>query len=143
MPNPETSVATVIGTVADVMTLFGVSGFFTWSFVRKATQGKPLPDIGVAIFAYSIKVFFSVVATSILLLLAYGLHFFIVLYGSGHYGGEDGLWNPQKMWSYVFAYFMTGALFIPLISLTVSSIFVWSLRPFKDLWAALKNTSAI
>ena len=143
MSNPETSVATVIGTVADVMTLFGVSGFFTWSFVKKATQGKPLPDIGVAIFAYSIKVFFCVVATSVLLLLAYGLHFFIVLYGSGHYGGEDGLWNPQKMWSYVFAYFMTGALFIPLISLTVSSIFVWSLRPFKDLWAALKSTREI
>lgn len=123
------------------MTLFGVSGFFTWSFVKKATQGRPLPDIGVAIFAYSIKVFLSIVASSILLGLAYALHFFLVLYASGHYGAGDGLWNSQKTWSYVFAYFMTGALFIPLLSLTVSSIFVWSLRPFVDLWLALKTTS--
>lgn len=132
MTEQSLNVREIIGLLADIMTLFGVSGVFAWSFVRKNIESSNPADSGVKIFAYSVKTFIVFVLLIIFTVPAFFSHFLIILVTSGTYfPSNDGLWNSNKPFSYVLAYIGTALWLIPLIVLTASSVYVWSLEPFK------------
>ncbi|KGG83721.1 hypothetical protein P245_24975 [Comamonas thiooxydans] len=139
MVEQSLSVREIIGLAADIMTLFGVSGVFAWSFVRKNIESGNTADTGVAIFAYSVKTFVALVLMLLLCIPAFFSHFFIILLTSSNYVEGDGLWNSQKSFAYVLAYGVTALWLIPLVVLTVSSVYVWSLEPFKRFSKALRG----
>ncbi len=132
-----TDLKDVVSLIADIMTIFGLSGFLTWSFVRRGLKEQSLPEVGIGIFAYSIKTFLAVLLLAVLLIPAGFLHAFVVLVCSEGYVSEDGWWNSNKSGTYVVAYLISGLVFLPLSILTVSSIFISSLDPFRRLWNAL------
>jgi hypothetical protein len=128
----------IISTLADIMTIFGVGGFFTWSFVKQSVQERDVSDIGVSMFAYSIKFFLTIISQIIIFALAYCLHFFLVLFMSGNYTSADGIWNPEKTLVYAITYATVATLWIPLAILTASSFFAWSTEPFHRLFNKFK-----
>lgn len=132
----------IIGLLADVMTLFGVSGFFAWSFVRKSIESRSIADAGITIFALSVKAFLSLIFLLLLFVPAFFSHLFMILLISGHYGGEDGLWNAQKPLAYALSYLVTALWVIPVAILSVSAIFTWSLDPFHRFVRAFKGAKS-
>lgn len=126
-----------ISAIADAMTIFGVGGFFTWSFVKRSIQEQGVADVGISIFAYSVKLFLSLGALLLIAPLAYTLHFFTILAVAGSYGPSDGFWNASEPVAYSVAYGVTALAVLPLSILTVSSIFSWSLNPFRSFYARL------
>ncbi len=126
-----------LGVIADLMAIFGLGGFFTWAFVRKNLEGVGVADAGVTIFAYSVKLFFILAFLVLLSVPVFFSHFGIVLFSSGHYGQDDGIWNAQKSFSYLLAYVVTALWAIPVAVLSVSSIFTWSIEPYRRFFRAL------
>jgi hypothetical protein len=133
----DLSLKDTLGVIADLMAIFGLGGFFTWAFVRKNLEGVDVADAGVTIFAYSVKLFFIVAFLVLLSVPVFFSHLGIVLYSSGHYGQEDGIWNAQKSFSYLLAYVVTALWAIPVAVLSVSSIFTWSIEPYRRFFRAL------
>ncbi|MGJ7541546.1 hypothetical protein [Variovorax sp. LT1R16] len=120
-----------IGLAADVMTLFGVSGFFTWSFIQKSMEARSPADVGVTVFALSVKVFISFFAVLLLAVPAGALQVFVIMLYSGYFGPGDGFWNQQKATAYLFGYVLNALWFLPAAVLTVASIVTWSTEPFR------------
>lgn len=139
MVEQSLSVKDIIGLAADIMTLFGVSGVFAWSFVRKNIETRSAADTGVAIFAYAVKTFVVLVVLLLLYVPAFFSHFFIVMLSSGSYSADDGIWNAQKSFAYVLAYGVTALWLIPMAVLTASSVYVWSLEPFNRFFKAFRG----
>lgn len=133
------SVKDIVGLSADIMTLFGVSGVFAWSFVRKNIESRSVADTGVSIFAYAVKTFIVMVLLLFLCVPAFFSHLFIVMLTSGSYAAGDGLWNSQKSFAYLLAYGVTALWLIPMAVLTVSSVYVWSLEPFERFFKAFRG----
>ena len=133
------TVKDAIGLAADIMTLFGVSGLFAWSFVRKNLESRNVADAGVTIFAYSVKAFIALAILALLYVPAFFSHLFILLVASGHYGAEDGLWNAQKPFAYVVAYVVTALWLIPVAVLSASCIFTWSFEPLSRFARAFRG----
>ena len=125
------SLKDAIGLAADVMTLFGVSGFFTWSFVKKSVEPSSVSDVGVSMFALSVKTLLALVLISLLLIPAGFFHIFLVMLFSGNYGSSDSLWNDQKTTAYALSYLVNALWFIPAIVLSAASIYSWSFEPFR------------
>lgn len=138
----DLSLKDTLGVIADLMAIFGLGGFFTWAFVRKNLEDVSVADAGVTIFAYSVKLFFVIAFLVSLAIPIFFSHLGIVLFASGHYGSDDGLWNTQKSLSYMLAYFITALWAVPVAVLSVSSIFTWSTEPFRRFFRALKHTDA-
>jgi hypothetical protein len=135
------TVKDVIGLVADLRTLLGITGFFSWAFIQEELRGRPISEVGAGVFAASVKFalcFFLV--TFLMLPMAAALHFLLVLSLSGHYGGDDGLWNPEKRLPYLIAYSVTALLSLPVAVLTISSLWTWSLGPFRRFWRAFTRS---
>lgn len=133
------SVKDIIGLSADIMTLFGVSGVFAWSFVRKNIESRSAADTGVSIFAYAVKTFVVMVLLFLLCVPAYLSHVFVVMLISGNYAAGDGLWNSQKPFAYLLAYGVTALWLVPMAVLSASSVYVWSLEPFKRFFNAFRG----
>ncbi|WP_157314257.1 hypothetical protein [Chitinibacter sp. GC72] len=133
------SVKDIIGLVADMMTLFGLSGFFTWAFVRRRVEGQAPSEIGVSVFALAVKCFISVAAICLLLIPACLFHVFVIMVISGHYGIGDALWNDQKILAYSASYILNCLWFIPMSILAISSVFMWSLDPFRRFYRVLTS----
>ncbi len=142
MTMTEFSLKDTLGVIADLMAIFGLGGFFTWAFVRKNFEEVNLADAGVTIFAFSVKLFFAIAFVVSLALPIFFSHLGIVLFASGQYGPDDGLWNAQKSLSYILAYFVTGLWAVPVAVLSVSCIFTWSTEPFRRFFRALKGNDA-
>lgn len=133
----------IVGLTADIMTLLGLGGLFTWSFVRKEVEAKSFPDIGINVFALAVKVVLCfTVFTLAFTPLAAGTHFSVVFVLSGNYVPSDGWWNEEKALVYVIAYALTIFLWLPISVLTASSIVSWSLSPFKRFWHAFTRAGA-
>jgi hypothetical protein len=139
MTEQPLSAKDIIGLAADIMTLFGVSGIFAWSFVRKNIESRSAADAGVAIFAYAVKTFVVLVLLLLLYVPAFFSHLFIVLLASGQYSVGDGLWNAQKPFAYALAYGVTALWLIPIAVLVASSVYVWSLEPFERFFRAFRG----
>lgn len=131
-----------LGVIADLMAIFGLGGFFTWAFVRKNLEGVSVADAGVTVFAYSVKLLFVIAFLVLLAVPIFFSHFGIVLFASGHYGPDDGLWNVQKSFSYLLGYFITALWAIPVAVLSVSSIFTWSTEPYRRFLQAIRRSDA-
>ncbi len=138
----EFSSKDLIGLIADLMAIFGVGGFFSWSFVKKSVEGRDIADSGIHVFAYSVKAFISIVFLVALFVPAFLSHFTVVLMATGNYAPGDGIWNPEKSFAYLFAYLLTAMWVIPVAIVSVSAIFTWSLTPFKKFWSALRGRDA-
>lgn len=137
------SINDFIGLIADLMAIFGIGGFFSWSFVKKSVEERDLADTGINIFAYAIKFFICVLILVTLLVPIFYSHLTVVLIASGHFGsGDGGLWNPAKPVAYVLSYIITSLWAIPFSVLAVSSVFSWSLTPFKKLFQVIRGKNA-
>lgn len=130
------SLKDAIGLAADVMTLFGLSGFFTWSFVRNSLDSRNAADVGVSIFVLAVKAFISIFFLIFLAIPAVFLHIFVIMFISDGFSSSDGFWNDKKATAFVVSYFLNALWFIPTAVLSVSSIFAWSTEPFDRFWRA-------
>lgn len=117
--------------IADAMTIFGFGGFFTWSFVQRSIAERDVADAGISVFAWSVKLFLCLVALAILFFISLILRGFIILSITGIYSTNDWLWSSGAPVAYSISYAVSALVFIPLAVLTVSSVFLWSLAPFK------------
>jgi hypothetical protein len=135
----DLSLKDTLGVIADLMAIFGLGGFFTWAFVRKNLDGVSVADAGVTIFAYSVKIFLIITLLVLLSVPVFFSHFGIVLFSSGHYGQDDGIWNAQKALAYLLAYFVTALWAIPMAVLSVGSILTWSIEPYRRFFRAFKQ----
>jgi hypothetical protein len=135
----DLSLKDTIGVIADLMAIFGLGGFFTWAFVRKTLEGVSVADAGVTTFAYSVKIFLIITSLVLLSVPVFFSHFGIILFSSGNYGQDDGIWNTQKAFSYLLAYVVTALWAIPVAVLSVGSIFTWSIEPYRRFFRALKQ----
>jgi hypothetical protein len=133
------SIKDAIGLVADTMTLFGISGFFAWSFIRKSVESRDLAGTGITVFAYSVKAFMSLVFLLLLSVPAFFTHLFVVLAASGDYSSTDGIWNGQKTVAYAAAYLVTALWAFPIAVLGVSCIFTWSFEPITRFMRAFRE----
>lgn len=135
---PETpfSLKDIIGLVADLMALFGLSGFFTWAFVKKSLNSLEPAEIGVSVFAMAVKAFLSIFVLAALLVPGFFLHMIVIMILSGSYMPSEALWSERKSVLYVASYVLNALWFIPLSILSVSSVFAWSLNPFQRFWHA-------
>lgn len=124
------SLKDAVGLAADLMTLFGLSGFFTWAFVRKSLEGKRAEDVGISIFALAVKAFISVFLVGMLLVPAWFLQMMVIIFIHGSYASSDSFWNDQKATAFVVGYFVNALWLIPMAVLTLASIFSWSFEPF-------------
>ena len=132
----------LIGLAADVMTLFGISGVFAWSFFKKAMEAKSAADSGITVFAYAFKTFIVFFLVLLLVIPAAYFHLFFVLFASESYGPQDGLWNTDKSFVYVLSYTVNSLWFIPAAVLLTSSVYAWSLDPFRRFFRALDSARA-
>ncbi|PTO57332.1 hypothetical protein [Vibrio splendidus] len=132
----------VLGIAADLMTVFGISGLFAWSFISKDMQEKNLADIGISVFVISVKLVVCFFILALIYIPAFMMHFFIILLSSVHYGAGDGIWNADKSGDYIIAYSACILLWIPVYVLSVSSVFTWSLNPFTRFFDAFTNKSS-
>lgn len=124
------NLASILGLIADLMSIFGIGGFFSWAFVRKNVEGASVADIGVTAFSLAVKLLLSIFLIGVLLIPAYFFLMFFVALTSGSYATGDGLWNVNKVQHYTLAYFLIALWYIPLSILCVSSLFAWSMDPF-------------
>lgn len=131
MADTSMTLKDMIGLAADMMTLFGVTGVFTWSFVRKSMEGSKPEDIGISVFAFAVKCFMSIAVLVALLIPAFFFHMFVILLISDSYLPSDGLWSEQKVTAYTVSYALSCLWFIPMAVLSISSVFTWSLEPFR------------
>lgn len=138
----EISFKDALGLVADLLAIFGIGGFFSWAFVCKSLAAVGVADAGVTVFAYAVKLFLVLVLLVVLAIPIYFSQAGIVLFASGQYGTSDGLWNSQKPISYALSYFATALWAIPLTVLCVSSIFTWSIEPFRQFSRAFVRKDA-
>lgn len=129
----------LIAVAADLMTLFGVSGFFTWSFVKQELRGQTLAEQGITAFALAVKVVLCFFAFGILAVPASFLHLFLILTFTGDFGPNDGWWNADKPFAFSVSYATGVLLWIPVAVLTASCIFTWSLEPVKEFWAVFSR----
>lgn len=45
----------LISITADLMAILGIGGLFTWSLVKKDQQTQSIEDVGIGVFAMSVK----------------------------------------------------------------------------------------
>ena len=79
-----------------------------------------------------------------LLILLRELHFAIVLsvgqdWMPGSVRNPDFWWQSSSWYAYIVSYFVIFLIAIPIYSLIASSIYTWSLAPFRIFWLYLKN----
>lgn len=141
MVDTSMSLKDMIGLAADMMTLFGVTGIFTWSFVKKNMEGRKPEDIGISVFALAVKGFMSIAVLVALIIPAFLFHMFVILLISGSYLPSDGLWSEQKATVYIVSYVLSCLWFIPVAVLSISSVFTWSLEPFRRFRLAFTGKS--
>lgn len=121
----------IIGLAADMMSLFGLTGLFTWSFVRKNMEGQQPADIGISVFALAVKFFMSIGVLVCLLIPAFFFHVFVIMVLSDSYTPSEALWSDRKSTAYTVSYVLNCMWLIPMAVLSVSSVFTWSVKPFR------------
>lgn len=131
----------IIGLAADMMALFGLTGLFTWSFVRKSMEGYKPADIGITVFALAVKCFMSIAVVVALLIPTFFFHIFVILAISDSYLPSEALWSDRKVTAYTASYVLNCLWFIPVAILSVSSVFTWSLEPFRRFHRAFTGKS--
>lgn len=131
----------IIGLAADMMTLFGLTGLFTWSFVKKNMEGHKPADIGISVFALAVQCFMSIAVLVALLIPAFFFHIFVILLISDSYSPSEALWSDHKATAYTVSYTLNCLWFIPMAVLSVSSVFTWSLEPFRRFHRAFTGKS--
>lgn len=129
-------IADVISIIAGLMTIIGLSGLLSWSFFKKA-RGNIIDD-SISIFVMAFKSGLCILLLWFFAMPAYFLHIFVVLsLGLGHIGGTDFFWRDGDWYAYVASYLIGTLIWVPLYVLSCSSIFVGSIKPFKEFWARL------
>lgn len=141
MGNASMTLKEMIGLAADMMTLFGVTGIFTWSFLKKNTEGRKPEDVGISVFALAVKCFMSIAVLVVLLIPAFFFHMFVIMVISDSYLPSDGLWSEQKATAYTVSYVLSCLWFIPVSVLSISSVFTWSFEPFRRFRRAFTGKS--
>lgn len=126
----NTNFLEAIGLVADLMSIFGIGGFFSWAFVRKKVERASAADVGVAVFSLAVKLLLSIAWLAVLSIPAYFSLLFLVTLTSGSFVAGDGFWNAGKASHYALAYFVIALWYIPLSILSISSLLAWSCDPF-------------
>lgn len=131
----------IIGLAADMMTLFGLTGLFTWSFVKKNMEGLKPADIGISVFALAVKCIISIAVLIALLIPAFFFHMLVIMIISDGYSPSDALWSEYKATAYTVSYVLNCLWFIPIAVLSVSSVFTWSFEPFRRFHRAFTGKS--
>ena len=124
----------IISSMADAMTIFGVGGFFTWSFVKRSIAERDVAGTGVSIFSWSVKLCLCIAALAALFIPAMLVRMFVILVIAGSNSSSEWLWSESEPLAYSISYFVSALLFIPLAILTVASVFSWSFTPFRRFW---------
>ena len=126
------------------MTIFGITGIISWSFIKETNQS--LPQRTISVFAISFKVALCIVSLIILIIPLQAIHITTVLFiGNGSMPGS--IYNPEFWWresdwyAYLISYALVVLFGIPLISLSLASVYTWSLRPFYLFWHSVRNRS--
>jgi len=135
------SVKDCISILADIMSIFGVGGFFTWSFVRRSIVERDVADSGISVFAWSVKFFISIIVVGILFVPAMIFRSVVVLILTGFYSPGEWIWSDAEPVAYSVAYSVTALLFIPIFILSVSSVLSWSFSPFVKFWGRFVGRS--
>jgi hypothetical protein len=139
--DPQLSLLQAIHLTADIMTIFGLSGFFTWSFVKKSVESTSPADVGVTAFALAVKTLLCLIVAGMLLLPAGFAHIFLVLIFSGSYSATDSFWSDQKSTAHVLAYVVNALWYIPTVVLFAACIFTWSLEPIDRFGRAFTRSA--
>ncbi|TVT53433.1 MAG: hypothetical protein FHK80_19005 [Azoarcus sp. PHD] len=133
--------ANIISIVSGLMTILGITGIVSWSLSKEA--GQSISQASMSIFAKSFKLALCVVSLLLFLVVLREIHFAIVLsVGEGWMPGstsDPNFWWKESGWyAYVISYFINILIGIPLYALIASSIFTWSLEPFRVFWKYLR-----
>ena len=124
----------IISSVADAMAIFGMGGFFTWSFVKRSIVERDVADTGISIFSWSVKLFLCIGALAAIFIPAMLVRMFVILVITGSYSPSEWVWSENEPLAYAISYFVSALIFIPLAILTVASVFSWSFAPFRRFW---------
>jgi hypothetical protein len=124
------------------MTIFGITGIISWSLTKESNQ--TVSQASMSIFAKAIKLGLCIVALIILSQILIESHFGIVLHlGSGWMPGSvstpEFWWQSKSWYAYLLSYAINILIGIPLITLICSSIYTWSVTPFKVFLRNLKE----
>ncbi|CAG37898.1 similar to maturase (partial length) [Desulfotalea psychrophila LSv54] len=98
----------------------------------------------MSIFAKSFKLALCIVSFLLFLILLYSIHISIVIsLGEGWMPAStknpDFWWKNSGWYAYLVSYCVIVLISIPLYSLIASSIYTWSLSPFRIFWTHLRN----
>jgi uncharacterized protein YacL len=131
----------VVGLVADFMAIFGVGGFFTWSFVKKETGSRSLEDIGLETFSAAIKLVICCLVFLFLFPFALYLYYWLEYWLSISVEINDiqfkldGTQVPS-----IVGLILSLFLWVPTFIL-FSSVIIWSFKPFKRFWNVFTGSS--
>lgn len=134
--------ANFVSIVSGLMTIFGITGIVSWSLSKEV--GQSISQASMSIFAKSFKLALCVVSLLLFSVVLREIHFSIVL-SVGEGWMPASLFNPDFWWkesgwyAYVISYFVNTLIGIPLYALIASSIYSWSLEPFRVFWQYLRN----
>ncbi len=134
--------ANLISIISGIMTIFGVTGVVSWSLYKET--GESFSQATMSIFAKSFKLALCIVSFLLFLILLYLIHVSIVIsLGEGWMPGStrnpDFWWKNSDWYAYVVSYCLIVLIGIPFYSLIASSIYTWSLSPFRIFWTHLRK----
>ncbi len=133
-------VADVISVVAGLMTILGVGGLVSWSFIQK--QRGTLADNSVSIFAFSVKTGLCILLLWPTSLVFFALHVFVVLsLGPGVISGSDFFWHPEHPLAYLASYVLNVLLWVPLYILLCACTYTWSFGPFRIFSRSIRGAN--
>ncbi|AFL73258.1 hypothetical protein [Thiocystis violascens] len=135
--------ADIVTLIAGAMTILGLSGLLSWSYFHK--NESPLSERVLTIFAYSIKTSLACVLTYYAYWLWSWFYLWLLVdfWGSALHMAKF-YWNQEEAPRYLFAYFFSLALFVPLYVSSVIALYSSSFVPIKRLAVAIfkKNSES-
>lgn len=122
------------------MTIFGLSGFVSWSFFEK-NKPESVADKTIGIFVFCVKIVICIILIPPVAIIPVIVQGQVVLLTSGanSLAFAEVFWGSLNPLSYLFGWVCFLALFVPLYSLICASIFSASIKPFIMFWSKFCN----
>jgi hypothetical protein len=123
--------------VSGSMTFLGLSGLFSWGIFNR--DKSVLGATTYRIFAHGVRAGLCLLLSLPFLLLWHGLFQVLVLWVAGSFSYVDYYWQSDEAFQYIFVYFVTVILLLPIYCLICLSIYQWSFSPFVTFYRALSR----
>lgn len=134
-------IADYISVLAGLMTIIGVGGIVSWSFILRS-RPQDFPDGTISIFVMAVKLVLCILAIPFTGLIPAMLHVQIVLaIGPPSIPVSQTFWNPEYPAAYITGLSIGIALWLPFYLLSCASLFTWSLEPFRIFIRRFRNES--